>query len=217
MQSSNSNLKALHKQQKRVAAILPKNEIANLSDAEIWLAFKHGNETAFIYIYQSYFHSLLNYGVNFIDDREVVKDCIQDLFIEIREKRSTILVTDSIKPFLYKILRRKLGHFLRKHLDNTELTPAHDKFRFELSHEQHLIERNFSEWQIKKLKEAILQLSVKEREIIFLFYFEDHSYQHIAEIMGYREVKTARTLLYRAIASLKSKLGPGFYSFILAL
>jgi RNA polymerase sigma factor (sigma-70 family) len=179
------------------------------SEAQIWQQFKAGNETAFIHIYEQHYSSLLHYGLNFIANRETVKDCIQDLFIEIREKRATIGSTDTIKPFLFTILRRKIARHVRNHPDKLQLTPAAEKFRIEVSYEQQLIDRQFNEMQITKLREAVTKLSVKEREAIFLYFFENQSYQEITTILGYREVKTTRNLIYKAIASLREKLDPG--------
>lgn len=181
------------------------------SDEKIWAEFKNGSESAFIFIYENFFDKLLNYGLRFIQDREIVKDCIQDLFIEIRDKRDSIGRTNAIKPFLYKILRRKITRFLLKSSKNEKFKFVHEKFTIELSYEQHLIEKQFNEEQINKLKKAINKLSIKEREAIFHFYFEGHSYQQIAEIMGYSDVKTARTLLYRAISALKKSLEKGIF------
>jgi RNA polymerase sigma factor (sigma-70 family) len=181
-----------------------------VSDLEIWRLFKSGNESAFIQIYESTYKSLFNYGLYFVSNREVVKDCIQDIFIEIREKRNTISETDSIKPFLFKILRRKLHRFIVKHarLKEIDLTPSHESFQITLSYEHYLIEGQISETQIKMLKDAISKLTVKEKEAIYHFYFENHTYKQIADIMGYTDVKTARTLVYKAISSLKSILAP---------
>jgi RNA polymerase sigma factor (sigma-70 family) len=180
------------------------------NDLEIWKSYKRGDESAFIYIYERHFWSLLNYGLNFVANRELVKDCIQDMFIEIREKRKTISDTDSIKPFLFRILRRKIMRCINKYsrLQEVEMLPVHEKFQITASYEQKLIEHQISKNQIKLLQEALLKLSPKEREAISHFYFEGYSYQQITEIMGYSCVKTARSLVYKAMSSLKKILEP---------
>jgi RNA polymerase sigma factor (sigma-70 family) len=189
------------------------------TDLEIWVAFKKGDESAFIFIYEQHFRSLLNYGLNFIANREVVKDCVQDMFIEIREKRRTISDTDSIKPFLFKILRRKIIRCIDKYakLQEVDILPAHEKFQITVSHEQTLIEHQLSKNQIMLLQNALLKLTPKEREAIFHFYFEGHTYKELADIMGYSDVKTARTLVYKSISSLKNILEPSVPQLFLTL
>ena len=174
-------------------------------DKKIWKAFKSGNESAFIFIYEQHFKGLVNYGLNFTSDRDIVLDCLQDMFIELREKRTSITETDSIKPLLFKIFRRRINHYIKSHakiksLHRNSLDP---KFSFTLSPEQHIIDRQFDEQQSKLLNQAILSLTITEREAIFHYYFEHHSYKQIAEIMGYSQVKTARSLVYKAISSLR--------------
>ena len=195
--------------------------VSNLSDLQLWQAFKSGSESAFISIYEKHYAGLVTYGVNFTKDRELIKDCIQDMFLELRETRANLSDTDNIKPYLFKVFRRKISRYLQKRLQLTGLKADYNyhQFEFVISYEQHLINRQIDEEQIRKLNSAIRRLSVKEREAIFHFYFELHSYQEIAEIMGYTQVKTARTLVYRAISSLKDMLEPSsslsfFFSFL---
>jgi len=177
-------------------------------DAEIWKCFKDGSESAFVFIYEQYYDNLVNYGFNFLSHQEVVKDLVQDVFIELREKRKTIGNTDAIKPFLFTIIRRKLIKIQKKRETKNllSLTYSHEEFTFEFSCEQKLIERQIQDDQILRLKQAIKKLSCKEREIVYHFYFENLTYAQIAKIMGYREVKTARTILYRALARLRKTL-----------
>lgn len=55
---------------------------------QIWLSFKQGNEDAFTELMELYYPSMLNYGLRFQNDRELVKDCIQDLFLELWKPES---------------------------------------------------------------------------------------------------------------------------------
>jgi len=68
-----------------------------LEDKDIWSSFKKGNETAFNFIYSNYFNELFSYGLRFTDKREIVKDSIQDLFIELRKASQKLASTDNIR------------------------------------------------------------------------------------------------------------------------
>ncbi|MEQ9287162.1 MAG: sigma-70 family RNA polymerase sigma factor [Cyclobacteriaceae bacterium] len=84
---------------------------ATQSDVQLWGAFKDGNESAFITIYNTYFPMLYRYGFQYTKDKALIKDAIQDLFVELRQKRKRLSHTTSIKLYLYKSIRRKiLGH-----------------------------------------------------------------------------------------------------------
>ena len=51
-------------------------------DNDLWLLFLGGDEDSFAEIYRRQYRNLYAYGTKFILDDELVKDCIQDLFIK---------------------------------------------------------------------------------------------------------------------------------------
>lgn len=186
------------------------SDLQEKEDREIWDDFKEGNESAFIFIYEKHFKVLFNYGLNFTQDRDLVLDGLQDMFIALREKRATVTPTDAIKPLLFKIFRRRINHYLRKQSKTQQIRTQtfNYQFEFSLSAEQHIINRQIDDEQIELLNRAILSLTNTEREAIFHYYFENHTYQQIADIMGYTQVKTARSLVYKALASLRKIIEP---------
>ncbi|WP_186755249.1 RNA polymerase sigma factor [Echinicola salinicaeni] len=177
-----------------------------MSDAAIWSAFKAGNESAFIFIYQKFFDSLFEFGGLFCRNENLVKDAVQELFIEIRKSRSKLGGTNNIKFYLYKSLKRRVlkeqksGFYKLLDLKNDY------SFSVQFSHEQLLIDRQLSQEMVEKLNKSIQQLPPRKREIIYYFYYENLSYQEIKEIMGFSNVKSARNLLYNALDFLKSSL-----------
>ena len=69
-----------------------------LSDKELWIDFISGKNDAFEMIYLKYFHELYRYGCYFSRDEDLVKDCIQDLFINLYNYRLKLKQTDKIRP-----------------------------------------------------------------------------------------------------------------------
>ena len=57
-----------------------------------------------------------------------------------------------------------------------------------------------------RLQKAIESLSERHREIIFLFFYEDLTYEEIREIQDFENIKSARNLLYKALKSLRKKI-----------
>src|SRR3712207_1381315 len=83
-------------------------KFATYSDTELWQAFKKGDEEAFDYIFEKHVHILYNYGRKFTPVSEIIEDCVQDLFVEVWEKKKLISDTDSIKFYLFKSLRLRI-------------------------------------------------------------------------------------------------------------
>lgn len=177
------------------------------SDASAWKAFKEGNESAFIYIYERYFHILYAYGFRIMADSSVVKDALQDMFISLRERRQYLGDTDDIKFYLFKCLKRRLIKDFSAWQGKKEgLEAIPEGIHFSLSHETQLIDQQLTKEKIVKLNAAIAQLSPRKREIIYYSFYEGLSYGQIQEIMGLENQQTTRNLMYKAIRYLRKMI-----------
>lgn len=52
-------------------------------DAELWVLLIKGDKLALEIMYRRYFPHLLNYGHTISTNEELIKDCIQDLFVNV--------------------------------------------------------------------------------------------------------------------------------------
>ena len=165
---------------------------------------KRGDESAFIIIYKHNVRRLFQLGVKFTKDRNLVKDCLQDFFAELLQKRQNLSDTDNIYLYLFVSFRRKILTYIRKNKKHGygELKDV-SSFPIELGVEQKIINAQWDEIQLEKLNKALHQLEQNEREIIYYFYFNNMSYQEIAEILCYKQVSSARRLLYRALNKIR--------------
>jgi len=55
-----------------------------------WKSMKEGSKKAFLDIYQENYNILFSYGFSLTRDKELTKDCIQEVFLEIWKTRITI-------------------------------------------------------------------------------------------------------------------------------
>ena len=177
-------------------------------DSERWEAFKNGDETSFISIYTQYFPVLFNFGHQFTKDKELVKDLIQDLFIELKQKRKTLGNTNSIKFYLLKSYRRKLLYHIKREKLNTskEQTFIKDTFEIELTHESRLINAQLNDEIKAKLNMALNNLTERQREILIYFFHEGLSYEEITSIMEFSRIEYARVLMSRSLSKLRGIL-----------
>ncbi|MCG8308779.1 MAG: sigma-70 family RNA polymerase sigma factor [Cytophagales bacterium] len=177
------------------------------SDKEVWDLFKKGHEGAFGFIYKTHIHDLYQYGIRFCRDGETVKDCIQELFIDLRKSKN-LKSTDSIKPYLFKALRFKLLGVLKKSqkIPIIHALGSEYQFNIEVSFEAKIINSQIEEENKMKLQKALSRLSNKQNELLHYFYVEDFSYRQIADIMGFSNVKSARNLIYKSIKRLRVEM-----------
>ncbi|MFD2035939.1 RNA polymerase sigma factor [Belliella marina] len=173
------------------------------SDIEIWNAFRSGSESAFIMIYQNYFDKLYAYGWKICHSEAMLKDAIQDLFIELRKNRSKLGQTSSIKFYLFKSLKRKLIKEEGKWYSNLETVDENYFFDFSFSPEQLLIDRQVDDERSRKLNQAIKQLSPRKKEVVYYYFYEELTYREIQEIMNLDNIKSVRNLIYKSISFLR--------------
>lgn len=200
-----------HKEEKELAPEV--NRFDAMEDSSIWEGYKNGNEEAFIYIYSKYVKSLFNYGCHHSNDRDLVKDCIQDLFISLKKKKNFGTV-ESIKPYLFKSLRREIIRALTKASKYSLKGDIEffQKFDITLSWDQKMIEDQFVEERKQTLMNSVNHLTEKQKEAVLYYFYEGFSYDEIAEIMDMTSAKTARKLIYRAIDNLRLVLSENQFS-----
>ena len=179
---------------------------------ELWQTFKAGNKDAFQQIYEENFQALVEYGMRLTQDTELIKDTIQDLFIKIYNNRTNLGDVKNIRAYLFTSLRLSfLNRISReKKVVATELDehfPFDEHFRFDLrfSIENEYIKKESNAQQVKSIVEALNKLSPRQKEIIYLQYFQELNYDEIAEILGIT-VKASYKLNARALEALKNVL-----------
>ena len=157
-------------------------------------------------IYDSYFPLLFRYSLRFTPDRDLIKDLLQDLFLELYEKQVPADHIRNLRSYLMVSARRRLLKRLgadakRRMIAFSEET--HD-FVLELSVESRIIAVELLKSRSQVLQRTINALSKRQKEAIYLRFYENLSYEEIGVIMGMKEVKYARTLIYRALSEMKA-------------
>lgn len=181
-------------------------------DIELWESFRKGDKEAFAALFRRHYETLFRYGSQFTADTELLEDSIQELFIELWQARSATAVL-SVKAYLLKSLKYKLLKVFRQKSRLLSLTPGND-ISFEWSHENFLIAQQETAEKKQRVLTALGQLSNRQKEIIYLKYYQNLSYEEVSEVMNIN-YQVARNLLYQAIRSLKTLLAGAMVFFFL--
>lgn len=187
-----------------------------LSDVEIWNLFRSGSDSAFDYIYQKYFDKLYNYGCQFTQNQSLVEDTLQDLFIELKLRCEHLSQTDKILPYLYSAFRRKIIRFRAKQSRFKEID-SEDLFSIIAGADEFIINDEEERENHLRLQKALNELPENYREIIYLFYYENLSYEEIQAIQGFTNIKSARNLLYKAVSTLRKRITIFFWLLALCI
>lgn len=182
-------------------------------DILLWESFREGDRKAFATLFRTHYELLYRYGGKFTTDPNLLEDCIQELFIELWQAKTRTTVI-SVRAYLLKSLKYKILKAYRKSRDIVSI--GDDETPFEWSHENFLIAGEEDAEKKRLLLKALEQLSGRQKEIVYLKYYQNLSYDEVSEIMNIN-YQVARNLLYQAIRSLKSRLaGPLQIIFLLS-
>ncbi|WKN30653.1 sigma-70 family RNA polymerase sigma factor [Porifericola rhodea] len=191
--------------------------LTDLTDLELWQKFKQGDKAAFILIYNQYFDVLYSYGYQFTQDEELIKDCIHDVFAEIRQSRERLSDTNNIRYYLLKSFKSRFLYYQKKKsfLLSEDYYSDGYHFQFSFSTEQKIIEAQISHEKVEKLNRAVQKLSPRQREVIYYFFYEELSIDAIKELMNVSNRRSIQNIVYRALANLKDlitlQLFVGYY------
>ncbi len=174
-------------------------------EALLWQAFRQGDKAAYEKIYRTYAKELYDYAYRFQVDKQLIHDCLQDLFVELWVKRERLAETSSIIFYLMKALRNRLFRSLgnQKRLLHTE--GSEHPFEIVLPTENTWIEQQQEDERNRQLLQAIDQLSDRQREAVYLRFYKNLDYTEIAELM-LLEQQSVYNLVFRALQVLRKKL-----------
>lgn len=174
------------------------------NEKNIWQAFKQGNRNALALIFKNHYSALHNYGLRISNNVATTEDCLQDFFLYLFEHRENLSDLDTIRPYLFKSFRRMLLRQINKtSANNLSITPIDIPIPdIQFSKEDMMIEQEVKVFQNATLLEMLNKLPKRQREVIYLRYYNDLSIKEIEEIMSisYQGVVNK---LHRAIQSLK--------------
>ncbi len=176
--------------------------IQNEHDIHLWEQLRNGNKAALAELFERYFTQLYNYGRKICSDEEQVKDCIQDLFLEIWNQNNKMSLL-SVRAYLTKALQYKLIRIKKKSQLIQTFDGNGEEF-FELSHETFVIQNEIDTEKVKQLLTSMQQLPKRQQEIIYLKYFLNLSYEEICSVMNI-QYQVARNQISSAIKSLKNR------------
>ena len=177
-----------------------------MNDRQLWQRLKDGDERALENIYREHVDALLRYGGQFSRDVELLEDCVHDLFVELWRNRRGLSDNDNIRPYLLVALRRKVVRQIRRRQKTqNEFDQKELDFLAVPGIESSIIGREISEEKAAALKKAMAQLSKRQREALYLKYFEEMSYEEICEALEIN-YQSVRNLVSAGIRALRDSL-----------
>jgi RNA polymerase sigma factor (sigma-70 family) len=170
-------------------------------DQALWDSFRQGDAIAYTSLIKKYSNLLYRYGIRLAPDKDFVKDCIQDVFFELWNRREAINSTASVKSYLFKSLRLRIFREKSKWVSSAISEDSYE-FIVDFSVETKLIEQQTSEELRIRLANLLNTLPKRQKEILYLRFYEGLDHNRISLIMGLTK-QSAYNLLHESISHMK--------------
>ncbi|MEZ4829222.1 MAG: RNA polymerase sigma-70 factor [Bacteroidia bacterium] len=185
--------------------------ITHLTDEELFCLAGQNQAEAFGVIYDRYWPRLYAKAFPILEDREACKDIIQDVFIDLWNKRNDANITH-IGAYLHQAVRFQVF----KHLRRNNISQKH-LLQFQQLNASNSTEETISFNEVcASLYSGINQLPEKCREVFYLSRFEQLSHREIAEKMGISS-KTVENHLTKALRRLRAVVNDPVIILVFAL
>lgn len=176
--------------------------LETLPDAELWALLRAGDERAFQELHVRHYRVLFRYGHKIHPDKEAVLDCLQDVYCQLWQRRDTLAEVRSVRYYLMKWLKRELLRVLAK--DSGKDTLPDEDSPLVVLEADDLFERGQEDEQRKALvKQALDTLSPREREVIYLRFFMELTYEEICQVLNLA-YQVVMNYLSRGLKALRS-------------
>lgn len=172
----------------------------------VLMKFKTGDRDSFEEIYNEFADQLFAYGAKITTDRELLKDCIQDIFIDLYKYNPNIKNPELLEFYLYKSLKRLIVKKLNKDKRLQGLGNDHSSFDLIFSSETDYFPEELMNEQINLLQKALKTLDEKKRELLFLKFDSGLNYNEIGDLLDMKP-DTVKKQVYRILQYLRGNFG----------
>jgi RNA polymerase sigma-70 factor, ECF subfamily len=184
-----------------------------LTDADIMLRVKAGDESAFEYLVQKYRRAMVNFMYRMSHNAAAAEDLAQEVFLRVYRSRSGYEASAKFTTWLYRIATNLAVNHARdtRHerpesmvsLDepDEETGTTMDVADSTLTVEQAMLRRE----RMEAIRKRVQALPERQRMAVIMHKYQQMDYRQIAEILKLSESAT-KSLLFRAYETLREQL-----------
>ncbi len=184
-----------------------------LTDAEVMLRVKAGDQAAFDYLVQKYRRAMISFMYRMAHNSAAAEDLAQEVFLRVYRSRDTYAASAKFTTWLYRIATNLAVNYARdtRH-EKPENTVSLDQPDEEtgltmdiadstLTVEQNILRRE----RMAAIRKHVQDLPERQRTAVVMHKYQGMDYRQIAEVLHLSESAT-KSLLFRAYETLREKL-----------
>jgi RNA polymerase sigma-70 factor (ECF subfamily) len=175
------------------------------SDSQLVAAVAGGDRRSFDLLYRRFYPRLFGYLLNLVGSRELAEEVLDDTMVVVWQKAGSFEQRSKASTWIFGIAYRRALKRLSRRRRERPPTAADDAI-----HELTAPDSPEADLGRKELRQSMLEalgrLSVEQRSVVLLAYFEDLAYPEIATILEC-PVNTVKTRMFHARRRLRTLLG----------
>lgn len=145
-----------------------------------WKALRQeGAPAALKFFFDHFYEPLYGYAMKLLGREALAKDALQNTFADLWQYRKSLSPEVIVKAYLFRAVRNHCTRLIQKNQPYQKVEALCQQLSFD---PEELILEDTSMLQKKKIAEALNKLSPRQKEILYLKYYENLSYQEIAEV-----------------------------------
>ncbi|HWR17013.1 MAG TPA: RNA polymerase sigma factor [Terriglobales bacterium] len=186
---------------------------ATLTDADLMLQVKDGDDSAFEYLVEKYRRPMLGFMYRVTRNTHLAEELAQEVFLRVYRARSTYNAEAKFSTWLYRIASNLSVNYIRDtKYERPEMSVSLDEPDEEtgttmdladksINAEQDLIRRE----RLAAIKKHVQALPERQRNAVFMHKYQGMDYKQISEVLNISESAT-KSLLFRAYETLRERL-----------
>jgi RNA polymerase sigma-70 factor (ECF subfamily) len=171
-------------------------------DNELYLKLKEGDEKAFEVLFRKYYAALCSYANQFLFEKSLSEEVVQDMFLKIWEKRAVLTIEMSLKHYVFRSVRNRCLNLIQHEKVKKQYAGmVLENSAHEISPDEYFLEVDL----VRRIEKSIESLPPKRREIFKLSREQGLKYKEIADSLGI-SVKTVEVQMGLALKQLREQL-----------
>lgn len=174
-------------------------------EQELIILLTKDDRQAFNRVYDLYARKLMLYCLSMVHCREDAEDLVQDVFISLWRNRRGLRCTDSLSPYLYSSLRKRVVYYYRSRLNSPvyeDYILSRELFVDDVS-QKHIEYEEF----FNRVMHEINQLPLTQRRAVTLSKIHGMSNAEIADKLNLN-IQTVKNAVSTGLKTLRSHFGP---------
>ncbi|MEO8148508.1 MAG: RNA polymerase sigma-70 factor [Bacteroidia bacterium] len=174
-----------------------------ISDQEIVNALHANDEGVFEQVFRFYYQRLCNYACNIVVDMDEAEEIVQQMFLNIWEKRVHLEINISFKSYLYRAVHNACLNRLKQ--QKVRKLYADEQIQITEPGYEHTSQTILKTELEKQIHNAINKLPEQCRLVFKLSRFEEMKYAEIATHLGI-SIKTVENHMGKALKIMREQL-----------